>query len=833
MLRERAALGAPASSEASRRDALLLAEYRDPLGHLLHTSTAILALFLCPLGIVPAEIGFWTLTAVSALRSWTLLPVWIDVLRWPCTRWLIALAAFAAISISWSSDPALGVARLKFLRAALWAFLLWPVLGDPRARPRLLIAFLAGVVVLALTQITGAAMPFLAGTGSPAHGTGGLHGESSKAALWCAAGLCIATGALGQSDLSRSRLAAALAVAAIAASGILLAGSLRVLASTCLALVLSAALVLLISRQMSRWQAAAIAIAAGLAIGTWSFAPALIARAASELSSVSTTARDATPKADFPSEAARREFWWSAQWHAFLSHPIAGYGWGSTPTVVRSSPGTEEFVARHHALKEDDRGILAPSQPHSLYMMTLGELGAIGSVLLLAAIGAALRSSIGAATTHPLYAGVCAALLMWLVAAAGDTVTNSNVMALGTVLVTLSMGAQPVPRRSRAELSADAMGKIRVAVFVEKFGMPGGSERFTQETVLRMADTGRFEFHVFANRWSCSRRDIRFYKVPMVRFPRPLRPWLFVHLAKRMIERGQFDVIHSHHAFPGADIVSLHGTTRRFWVEQIQRRTVRLFDRVSDSIEASMMAAGAHTTFMPVSTLVIETYRRSFGQLPGHWSVVHPGADTARLCGSPDARRAARDSLGVRDDELVFLFVGMNFEVKGLQRIIASLAIAAPRMAPLRVRLLVVGRGDRERYVELSRALGIGDRVSFEGVQDAGLERYYQAADAFIMLSAYETFCMAVLEAMAAGLPVIIAERMGIRDLVRDGEHGYVLGVDASAADVADRVVNLGDAQLRARLGGRGREVARSHDWSGVAARLAEEYSRVARAARG
>jgi glycosyltransferase involved in cell wall biosynthesis len=154
-------------------------------------------------------------------------------------------------------------------------------------------------------------------------------------------------------------------------------------------------------------------------------------------------------------------------------------------------------------------------------------------------------------------------------------------------------------------------------------------------------------------------------------------------------------------------------------------------------------------------------------------------------------------------------------------------------MAPLRVRLLVVGRGDAERYAALARTLGIADRVSFEGVQDAGLERYYHAADAFIMLSAYETFCMAALEALAAGLPVIITERMGIRDLVRDGEHGYVLPADANAADVADRLVVLRDPEVRARLGGRAREVGRSHDWAGVAARLAEEYGRVAREARG
>jgi len=832
VIREGVAPSATASPETLRRDALLLAEYRDPFGHMLHTGTAMLALFLCPLGVVPAEVGFWMLVAVSALRSWTLLPAWAGVLRWPCARWFLALAAFASLSLAWSSDPAFGVLRLRFLRATLWAFLLWPVLGDPWARPRLLAALLAGVGLLAATQTVGALIPSL-GVGASANGGyGGLHGEPSKAALWCAAGLCIAAGALGQPALSRSRLAGVLALGLIAAIGIALAGSLRVLASTCIALALCAGLSLIVSRRMSRWPIAAFTSAIGLLVATWALAPSLTARAGMELQSMSSSADDAARSADGPSDATLRRFWWTAEWHAFLSRPIAGCGWGSTPTNVASSPGTDRFLSSHPGLRENDRGIIAPAHPHSLYLMTLGELGLIGSVLLVGAIVTALGAAVSAARLQPLYAGVCAGLLMWLLAAAGDTVTNSNVMALGTVLVTLAMGAHPVQRRSRAELSADAHGKTRVAVFVEKFGMPGGSERFTQETVLRMADTGRFDFHVFANRWNCSRSDISFYRVPMVRFPRPLRPWLFVHLARRMIDRGVFDVIHSHHAFPGADIVSLHGTTRRFWVEQIQRRSVRLFDRVSDSIDASMMAGGARTTFLPVSTLVIETYRRTFGELPGHWSVVHPGADTARMYGSPDARRAAREVLGMQDDELVFLFVGMNFEVKGLHRIIESLAIAAPRVAPLRVRLLVVGRGDAERYAALARTLGIADRVSFAGVQDCGLERYYHAADAFVMLSVYETFCMAALEAMAAGLPVIITERMGIRDLVRDGEHGYVVPVDASPEAVADRLVALSDPEVRTRIGSCGRDVARAHDWSAVAARLEHEYTRIAKVRR-
>jgi UDP-glucose:(heptosyl)LPS alpha-1,3-glucosyltransferase len=812
-----------------RRDALLLAEQRDPFGHLLHVLTCMAALFLAPLGVVPAEVGFWLLVAVSILRSWTLIPAWAGVLRWPCAKWLVALVALAAISLSWSSDPEDGLARLKFIRAALWAFLLWPVLGDPWARPRLLVALLAGICVLAGSQIVGSLLsspPMHAANGL---GLGGLHGDPAKAALWCAAGSCIAAGLVAQTRHTRPGVACLVALALIALAGVVLSGSLRVIGATCAAFVVCSAAAGIASAHRRRWSIVAALGAATLAGGTWLMAPDLVSRARAALQSPLAAEGSAGVAAPVPNDLQLRAFWWHAEWEGFLARPILGWGWGSTPTIVSSAPGHEQFVERYPGILASRPDALRPQQPHSLYMMCLGELGIIGTGLLMMTLLSVLKGSIEAVRTSTVYAGVLTALAMWLIAAAGDTVTNSNALSLGTMLVTMVMAPEPVRRRSRSELTAATQGKIRVALFVEKFGVPGGSERFAQETVLRLADSGQFEFHVFANRWSCDRSDIAFYRVPMVRFPRPLRPWLFVHLAKRMIDRGQFDVVHSHHAYPGADLVSLHGTPRRFWVEEIQYRRVGLFDRVCDSVDRATFHDADRTRFMPVSSLVTQTYRHALGPLPGRWTVVHPGVDNARFDRNGHTRAAARRRLGIEDDELTLLFVGLNYDIKGLQLAMDAVALATPQLPSGRARLLVVGRGDEARYMAHARSLGIEDQVTFVGVVESGLETYYHAADAFIMLSVYETFCMAAFDAMAARLPVIITDRMGICDLVRDGTHGFVVPRDCSAAQVAERILLLTDPGLRAELGERGRSVAEAHEWSMVADRLAAAYRDVAR----
>jgi UDP-glucose:(heptosyl)LPS alpha-1,3-glucosyltransferase len=93
------------------------------------------------------------------------------------------------------------------------------------------------------------------------------------------------------------------------------------------------------------------------------------------------------------------------------------------------------------------------------------------------------------------------------------------------------------------------------------------------------------------------------------------------------------------------------------------------------------------------------------------------------------------------------------------------------------------------------------------------------------MLSAFDTFGMVVLEAMAAGLPVLVSPQVGAKDLVEEGTNGYVLpdGRDADAA--AERIVRVLDADRRQTLGTAARRTAAEHDWE----RLAKEIETVYR----
>lgn len=365
----------------------------------------------------------------------------------------------------------------------------------------------------------------------------------------------------------------------------------------------------------------------------------------------------------------------------------------------------------------------------------------------------------------------------------------------------------------------------KIAVVVPKYGLVGGGERFVSELTSRLARNDEFEIHVFANRWVSNSNRIKFHKVPAIKFPRFLRPLAFAWFVKRKIDRMNFDLVHTHHWIFNADIFSLHGTSHAGWVREVRKKRRSLFDFAMSAVEQRAFKAGGQSVFLPVSTIAMEAFHREYETLPGHWQVMHPGVDVAHFA-TPDrfaCRAEIRGRYGIGAADTLLLFVGMNFEVKGLDTIMAALAKARIAKPESKIRLLVVGKGDEAKYGKMARSMGIAEAVIFAGTQVEGLERYYRAADMFIMLSEFDTFGMVVLEAMAAGLPVIVSPNVGAKDLVEEGINGFILPTLKDVDAAADRIVRLTVDEGRSAMGAAAAQTATSHDWD----RLAEKMGRL------
>ena len=232
---------------------------------------------------------------------------------------------------------------------------------------------------------------------------------------------------------------------------------------------------------------------------------------------------------------------------------------------------------------------------------------------------------------------------------------------------------------------------------------------------------------------------------------------------------------------------------------------------------------------LPVSNLVKDKLLRLYDIPESRIRVIHPGVTIERF--SALDRDACRQEVlgrhGLSQGDIIALFVGMNFEIKRLALVleaVAELVGRGDRSSGLRV--LVVGKGKKERYLNMARKLGIVERIIFAGVTRE-VEKYYLASDIFVMPSVFDTFGITVLEAMAAGLPVVITERVGAKDLIDSGIQGFVLGKTPSAFEISEKLAFLIDREARTKMGDRAREVALQNTWDKVADQVAEVYQRL------
>ena len=173
------------------------------------------------------------------------------------------------------------------------------------------------------------------------------------------------------------------------------------------------------------------------------------------------------------------------------------------------------------------------------------------------------------------------------------------------------------------------------------------------------------------------------------------------------------------------------------------------------------------------------------------------------------ARRSAEfwKRWGLRDGELAMLYVGRMSKEKNLDIIVA----ATKRLAEWRLPVRPIFVGDGPYLAEMKKLLP--DAIFTGYLRNEDLATAYASSDFFCFPSTTDTFGNVVLEAHACALPVIVSDVGGPRDLIDDGEDGYITRAN-DAEEVADRIRRLcEDEALRKSMGEAGRKKVEIRDW--------------------
>ena len=292
--------------------------------------------------------------------------------------------------------------------------------------------------------------------------------------------------------------------------------------------------------------------------------------------------------------------------------------------------------------------------------------------------------------------------------------------------------------------------------------------------------------------------------------------WRFKQQARDLLAEHRFDILHFHEPFvpflsptvldrsDTINIATFHafgGFSPSYWVGKW------FAGRLNDKLHGRIAVSGAARHF-------ISRY------FPGDYRIIPNGVDLDRFADAEPFEE-------LRDGTINILFVGRFEERKGLIHLLR--AYHRLRKRHVDARLLIIGSGPRQR--EYRRFIGLRQirDVEFLGrVSDDAKARYFASADIFCApATGQESFGIVLLEAMAAGVPIVASDIHGYKNVVQRGVQGLLVEPRNHRALAAALYRLSSDADLRHRMGEEGRAKAPEYSWDRVTEQIVDFYREI------
>ena len=384
---------------------------------------------------------------------------------------------------------------------------------------------------------------------------------------------------------------------------------------------------------------------------------------------------------------------------------------------------------------------------------------------------------------------------------------------------------------------------MRIAIVTPEVGWSAGVPHVW--AALANALAREHEVHVYAARVErTGLAGVRIHHVPSIRLG-----WFLCHVTfcasarlifslRKLFRRRPFDLLLATGALvPFADLVTLHFyqprelellTSEAFPHDQVGLQGLGstdyyLYSRWYGRLESRFFGGdGARRTRMvAVSRNVRDDILARYDISPNRIRVVPNGVDVERFHPRNRARfrSRTRTALGIRPDETAILFVGNSWGRKGLRAALDAMA----GLGPYGARLVVVGTGNPRAFMA-GRPPHEARNVTFMRERTPAIERYYAAADVFLLPTLYEPFGLTVLEALASGVPCILSALAGAADVLEDGVDVLLLEDPSNPEEIIAKLHLLLDApEFARRITDNGVRKARQYRWASIADLLLQE----------
>jgi UDP-glucose:(heptosyl)LPS alpha-1,3-glucosyltransferase len=335
---------------------------------------------------------------------------------------------------------------------------------------------------------------------------------------------------------------------------------------------------------------------------------------------------------------------------------------------------------------------------------------------------------------------------------------------------------------------------MRIGLITRRFDSAGGgTERDLQMTARILIEAG-YEVRIYASEVRDSASGFAVSQIQSAGVRRTARLRGFASRAADEARRDGATLVFSVARIADADILRSGGSAHSSYVasaRQWQGASAAVamafspYHRAQIAIERRGFASATLQRAIAVSDLVRRDLIATFGINPTKAVTLYNGVDLERFqpASCERWRVAVRRDLRLPDCAPIAAFVGNGFGRKGLRFLIE----AWPHVDSSAI--LVVAGTDRavSKYRRLARRLGVEDRIRFIGAHPH-VEQLFAAVDAFVLPSLFEPFGNVVMEAMAAGLPVLCSSACGAAELLAPAMREFVVADPTMIGELAARL---------------------------------------------
>lgn len=342
---------------------------------------------------------------------------------------------------------------------------------------------------------------------------------------------------------------------------------------------------------------------------------------------------------------------------------------------------------------------------------------------------------------------------------------------------------------------------MRIALMGRRFDLAGGGTERDLMVTAGLLDAAGHKVRVYAGELRGSSPDVDVRRVETFGLGRTLKFLSFAARAGSVARRDGADLVLSFARIVDADILRSGGSAHesyvgaaRAWQTPTQAAAMRLspYEHIQVVVERRGFRAPGLRKVVAVSELVRQDLVSTFALEPAKAVALYNGVDLERF--RPERRVSdfvsTRHELGLPVDAPIVAFVGNGFARKGLRFLIEAWARVQSAA------ILTVAGTDRSiaQYRRLALRLGLGERIRFVGPQ-ARVERLLAAVDALALPSLFEPFGNVVMEALAAGLPVLCSSACGAAETLPTAMRELVVRDPTDIEELAQRLGLLIEAR--------------------------------------